>query len=253
MRIISLNVDGVLQAAERGLYPWLAKQEADVICLQNLRATEQQMQAAGLELEGYYGYVYDRHDGSAGVAIYTRHIPAAIMMDSGYNPQVSLEGLYIRADFQHFSVVSLLLPPATADEADQMQRQYLMNHLRQHMQKISHKRRKYIFCNSWYMALHRQDVENASNHQHDYGFTNYERHWQRALLTEVGYLDAFRQVCNETVYNWWPSGTLYQGDGWRGDTQLISAALAEQVIQAQYVKAPFSHHLPLVIDYDIDP
>lgn len=253
MRIISLNVEGIAQAASRGLFEWLSKQEADIICLQNLQDTEDRLQDDIYYPEGYHAYFYDRYDGRHGVAIYTRHVPRAIMMGFGYNPQVELDGLYIRADYEQFSVVSLLVPPATADEATQFQRQHTLTHLRGHMEKISHKRRKYIFCNSWYMALRRIDVENAENHQRDFGFTGYERHWQQSLMQEVGYVDAFRQVSDEAVYNWWPSGTLYEGDGWRGDTQLISSELADYVVQAQYVKAPFSTHLPLVVDYDIDP
>ena len=59
MRVISLSVDGIFQAAQRGLYTWLANQDADFICLQDLRALERELEKPEFELEGYHAYFFD--------------------------------------------------------------------------------------------------------------------------------------------------------------------------------------------------
>jgi exodeoxyribonuclease-3 len=80
MRIISLCVDGIHQAAQRGLYDWLSTQDADIICLQDLRALENELDNDIFHPEGYFSYFFDsgvKH--YSGVAIYTRHQPKALI------------------------------------------------------------------------------------------------------------------------------------------------------------------------------
>ncbi|MCV6625458.1 MAG: exodeoxyribonuclease III, partial [Cellvibrionaceae bacterium] len=59
MRIISLSVDGIHQAAQRGLYDWLAEQDADIVCLQDLRAQEYELDHDTFHPEGYFAYFFD--------------------------------------------------------------------------------------------------------------------------------------------------------------------------------------------------
>ncbi len=76
MRVISLSVDGIVQSAQRGLYDWLANQDADLICLQDLRARERDMEKPEYQLDGYFAYFFDSGTKNYnGVAIYTRFQP----------------------------------------------------------------------------------------------------------------------------------------------------------------------------------
>lgn len=254
MRIISLSVDGIVQAGQRGLFDWLEQQAADVICLQDLRSSEDRLDSPVYFPDGYYPYFCDKADGDKGVAIYTRQLPRAVMMGFGYSPDVDLDGAYIRADFEQLSVVSLLVPHASLDPLALENKMRFLDQLQVHFEKISHKRRKYIFCSNWHIAHQKSDVQDWEANQTAAGFLPFERQWLNGLYNELGYVDAVRTVCSDRdVYSWWPGGTVGEGNGWRVDTQVISPEFAPYVQKARYFRErTFSSHLPLIIDYDID-
>ncbi len=254
MRIISLNVDGVVQAAQRGLFDWLEQQAADVICLQDLRAREDQLDSPVYFPDGYYAYFCDTVDGDKGVAIYTRQLPRAVMMGFGYSPDVNLEGAYIRADFEQMSIVSLLTPQADVEPQSLENKMRFFDHLKEHFHKISNKRRKYIFCSNWNIAHQKADVQNWEAHQATPGFLPFERQWLNELYNEMGYVDVLRALNSERdLYSWWPSGTVGKGDGWRVDAQIVSPEFAACLDGAQLcANQVFSSHVPMIADYDMD-
>ncbi len=80
MRIISFSADGIINAAENGFYDWLNEQDADFICVQDLRCSEYDLQDNKYFPQDYNAYFLDDIDGkSNGVAIYCRKLPKAIM------------------------------------------------------------------------------------------------------------------------------------------------------------------------------
>jgi len=110
MRIISLNVNGIQDAVERGLLPWLKAQNADVICLQDTRASSYDMDDPAYALEGYILYACDAEVPSqGGVALYTRVQPKAVISGLGFE-SCDRFGRYLQADFDKVSIASLLLP-----------------------------------------------------------------------------------------------------------------------------------------------
>lgn len=254
MRIISLSVDGIVQAAERGLFDWLEQQAADVICLQDLRTSEDRLHSPVYFPEGYCAYFCDKADGDRGVAIYTRQMPRAVMQGFGYSPDVDLDGVYIRADFEQLSIVSLLTPGTTAAPKELEGRIRFLDHLQSHFEKISNKRRKYIFCCNWNIVHQKADLQNWEANQTTPGFLPFEREWLNGLHNDLGYADALRVVSGDRdIYSWWPSGTVGQGDGWRVDAQVVSPEFSPYVQKVQYCRDQiFSSHVPVVVDYDID-
>jgi exodeoxyribonuclease-3 len=254
MRIISLSVDGIVQAAQRGLFAWLEQQAADIICLQDLRTSEDCLRDDVYFPEGYCAYFCDRADGGKGVAIYTRQMPRAVMQGFGYNPAVDLDGVYIRADFEQLSVVSLLVPQVASDPKALEERMHFLDHLHGHFDKISNKRRKYIVCSNWNIVHQKADLQNWEANQTTPGFLPFEREWLNGLYNELGYADTLRIVSSERdIYSWWPSGTVGNGDGWRVDTQVVSPEFSPYVQKVQYYRDQlFSSHLPMIVDYDID-
>src|SRR5580765_7116514 len=73
MRVLTLNVNGIRSAARRGLFPWLATQQADVICLQEVRADRSLLDNEAFALPGYQHWNYPaERKGYAGVALYSR-------------------------------------------------------------------------------------------------------------------------------------------------------------------------------------
>lgn len=255
MRLISASVDGIYQASERGLFDWLAEQDAEIICLQDLRAPAPQLEdEPKFQLDGYFSYFFDAANASTnGVAIYTRHTPKAIMFGFGLSSGEDMDGRYLQADFEHTSVACLLAPSAEAGSPAQEIKTRFFTGLQNQLLKITRKRRNYIFCGNWQMAHTDIDLQNPSDHGQESGFTPEERQWFDQLYNDIGYADAFRIYNGDNdEFSWWPSGEMGNGDAWRTDTQIISKSLAHQVEYAVLYKAKvFSSHCPVIIDYDL--
>lgn len=254
MRIISLSVDGVHQAADRGLYEWLADQDADVICLQDLRCSEHETDAPQFHLDGYNPYFFDsgiKHYN--GVAIYSRALPKALIYGFGFSSGIDMEGRYLQIDFDTLSIGSLLAPSASSNAESQDVKMQFFDDLQAHLVKIARKRRDFIFCGNWGIAPQQDDVSNPQEQQQQSGFLPEEQHWMKQL-PHIGYIDAFRQGNRDRdEYSWWPSGEVNKGDGWRTDLQIISNNLKQRVEYAMiYKKQAFSSHLPVIVDFDIE-
>lgn len=256
MRVITFNTQGIEQATERGFFDWMQRQDADVVCLQDLRAKEYQLDAAKYHPDGYYPYFFDAfEDGYSGVAIYTRHLPKAIMTGLGFE-QCDYQGRFIQADFEKVSVSSLLVPNGLKDHEAQMEKEAFMQQLMGHFKKTLRKRRDFIFCGTLHMAHRTVDLSNWYVNQTVSGFLPSERAWMEELTGELGYIDAFREVNKaDRQYTWWPDYNRARklNEGARIDYQITTANLADSVGAVSIVKdVDFSEHAPLVIDYDFD-
>jgi exodeoxyribonuclease-3 len=255
MRVINLSVDGIFQAAQRGLYDWLAGQDADVICLQDLRALEPELDPPVFHPKGYFSYFFDSGTPHYnGVAIYTRKQPKALIYGLGFASGVDMEGRYLQIDYEQLSIGSLLAPSATSGVESQEVKIKFFDDMLAHMDKITRKRREYIFCGNWAMAHTPRDVTNSDANQYESGFMPHERQWLSQVYNQLGYVDAFRRAIRDPdEYSWWPSSQIGKGEGWRTDFQIVSASIAPKVeYGAIYKNQQFSSHLPVIVDYDIE-
>jgi exodeoxyribonuclease-3 len=250
MRVISFSADGLREAAARGLYDWLARQDADFICIQDLRCAEYDLQDDVFFPRDYNAYFFDDVDGRAnGVAIYCRALPKAIMTGLGF-ADFDMQGRYIQADFPDLSVGCLLAPDASGDDAPALAaKQQFFDLLGNHLQKVRNKRRDYVIAGNWQIAPTRSDLSRADEHGDDPGFLPGERAWMEELFAN-GYADAFRQVSrDDDAFTFWPG----EGDGWRTSLQVVSEDLTDTVEHAAiYTAERFSRHAPLIVDYDIE-
>ena len=253
MRIISLSADGIKDAAKRGLYDWLDEQDADIICIQDLRCSEYDLQEDLFFPSAYNAYCFDDVDGKAnGVAIYCRQLPKAIMTGLGF-ADFDMEGRYIQADYENLSVACLLAPSADADDPEQQARKNEFYSLfGAYLQKIRNKRREFIICGNWSIAHSPGDLQDSTNNSKTSGFLAEERQWLNELL-ESGYVDAFREVSSDQdEFTWWPDGSR-ETNGWRTDFQIVSQGLKYAVdYGAIYKIKTFSKHAPVIMDYDIE-
>src|SRR5690606_32199290 len=114
MRVITLNVNGIRSAHAKGLWTWLSGQDADVICLQEIRADESCMPDECRAPTGYHGFFHPAvRPGYSGVALYSRRKPDKVQVGFGW-PDVDAEGRYLQADFGKLSVASVYLPSGSS-------------------------------------------------------------------------------------------------------------------------------------------
>ena len=253
MRIISFCADGIEDAADRGFYPWVLAQDADFICIQNLAAQEYDLQSDIFFPSDYNSYFFDAVDSkSNGVAIYCRELPKAIMTGLGFS-DFDMEGRYIQADFDNISVGSLLAPAGSNTDIElQARKADFYRQFQAHLDKIKNKRREFVICGNWNIAHTAKDIENTEKATGQNGFLPEERKWMDGI-TELGYVDAFREVNSDAdEFTWWPDGSM-DSNGWRVDYQIVSRGMKYAIeYGAIYKTQSFSSHAPLIMDYDIE-
>jgi exodeoxyribonuclease-3 len=165
-----------------------------------------------------------------------------------------MQGRYLQIDYAQLSIGSLLAPTSNGEDESEQVKIKFFDDFQAHLDKISRKRRQFIFCGNWAMAHTARDIRHAAANQHCSGFLPHERQWLSQLYHQLGYVDAFRRVNKDSdEYSYWPSGILGEGDAWRSDFQVASGSLGTSVEYAAIYKTQqFSSHLPVIIDYDLE-
>lgn len=254
MRVISINLNGIRSAFNKGLLPWLGQQSADIVCLQELKA-----QAADLSIEmsappGYHGcFHYAEKKGYSGVGIYSKRKPDAVIVGLGI-PEFDSEGRYIEAQFGNLSVVSLYLPSGSSGEERQAVKFKFMAAFMPHLRELHASGREVLICGDWNIAHTEKDLKNWRGNKKNSGFLPEERAWLSELFDEVGFVDVFRKLHPELeAYTWWSNrGQAWAKDvGWRIDYQIATPGIAQKALSTGiYKEQRFSDHAPLTVDYD---
>ncbi len=255
MRIITLNVNGIRSAASKGLFPWLARQRADVICLQEVRALPEHVEGPEYALQGYTRLLHPaERPGYAGVAVYARREPERVVRGFGVD-EFDREGRYLEAHFGPVAVVSLYLPSGSSGPERQASKFRFLDAFVPHLAKLRAARRQYVLCGDWNIAHKAIDLKNWKSNQKNSGFLPEERAWMDRLFDELRFVDAFRAVDRRPEqYTWWSNrGQAWAKNvGWRIDYQVATPGLAGAPAAARiYRERRFSDHAPLIMDYDL--
>lgn len=255
MRIITLNLNGIRSAVKKGFYTWLLQQDADIVCLQELKAQEAELAHETLQLEGYHSYFHcAEKKGYSGVGILTRQKPQKVITGLGW-PDADLEGRYVEANFGHFAVASLYLPSGSSGEHRQVIKFDFLDRYKKHLETLRQQSCEFIICGDWNIAHKEIDLKNWRGNQKNSGFLPEERAWMDMLFGEMGFVDAFRLVNQEPdQYTWWSNrGQAWAKNvGWRIDYQVLTPGLKDKVKKVSiYKDSRFSDHSPLLVDYDL--
>ena len=256
MRIITVNVNGIRAAERKGFFDWLKKQRADVVCVQETKAQEHQLDSEIFCPDGYHCYYFDAEKkGYSGVAIYSKVKPRKVSRGLGW-PHVDTEGRWIQADYDGISIASLYLPSGSSSEERQENKLKFMDRFLEDLKAIKRKRREFVICGDFNIVHREIDIKNWKSNQKNSGCTPEERAWLDTVFDKVGYVDAFR-VVNQSAgeYTWWSNRGNARANnvGWRIDYQIITPGLKDKVKKAAVYKEKwFSAHAPLTIDYDFE-
>jgi exodeoxyribonuclease III len=252
MRIITLNVNGIRSAARKGFFDWMKRQKADIICLQETKAQEDQLDASYYP-EEYQAYFFDAEKkGYSGVAIYSRIKPDSITTGLGWEC-ADKEGRYLQLNFPRLSIASLYMPSGSSGECRQQLKFQFLDHYLSILKKQRQQKHDFIICGDWNIAHKPIDLKNWRNNQKNSGFLPEERTWLDQVLGPIGYVDAFREVNQHAEqYTWWSNrGRAWDNNvGWRIDYQIITPGLKNKIKSVEiYKDQRFSDHAPLTIDY----
>jgi exodeoxyribonuclease-3 len=255
MRIVTLNCSGIRSAARKGLFDWLPRQRADVVCLQETKAQEHQLDHGDFRPAGFHCQYFDAETkGYSGVAVFSKAKPDTVIRGFGVG-EFDREGRYLEVRFGRLSVVSLYLPSGSSGPHRQASKFRFLEAFLPYLRSLRRKRREYVFCGDFNIAHRPIDLKNWRSNQKNSGFLPEERAWLDTVFDELGYVDAFRAVDERPEqYTWWSNrGQAWAKNvGWRIDYQVLSPSLARAPRAARiYKERRFSDHAPLIMDYEL--
>lgn len=257
MRVISFNANGIRAARRRGFFDWLAQQRADVVCIQELKAQQDQLADDPVFWPAGYYCFYEQatnRKGYSGVALYSRREPDEVIRGMGAQ-EFDAEGRYIEARFGDLRIASLYAPSGSSGDHRQDSKErylaYFLDFLRQQAAASG----EYLICGDWNIAHKEIDLKNWKNNRKNSGFLPHERAWMDRLFDDLGLVDVFRSLNpNPDEYTWWSNrGRAWDNNvGWRIDYQVATPALAAAATgESVYRGERLSDHAPLTLDYDV--
>jgi exodeoxyribonuclease III len=253
MKIVTANVNGIRSANNKGFFQWLNTINADIICLQEIKANIEDIPFDIINLPGYHTEFHSaQKKGYSGVAILSKIKPDNIQIGIGNN-DIDNEGRYLQFDYKDFSVISLYLPSGSSGPEKQLNKFKFMEYYLPILTEQIKSNKRLIICGDWNIAHNEIDLKNWKGNLKNSGFLPEEREWLSNVLFE-GYIDSWRHLYTDIPgYTWWSNrGQAYAKDvGWRIDYQIATNNLKNSIISAEiYKEQKFSDHAPLIVNYN---
>ncbi|WP_030891399.1 exodeoxyribonuclease III [Streptomyces sp. NRRL F-5053] len=263
-KVTTVNVNGLRAAAKKGYVEWLTATDAEVVCLQEVRAESHQLADAVREPEGWHAvYAPSSAKGRAGVALLTRREPDAVRVGFG-TAEFEDSGRYVEADLPGLTVASLYLPSGEVGTERQDEKERFMAaflpYLRELRVRAAAVGREVLVCGDWNIAHQEADLKNWRANRKNSGFLPEEREWLSGVLdpADGGYTDVVRALHPEVAgpYSWWSyRGRAFDNDsGWRIDYHMATPGLAGRAVKAYVERAAthderWSDHAPVTVVY----
>lgn len=249
MKIISYNVNGIRAAMRKGFVEWLQQADPDVICIQETKATPDQVDTQLLEDAGYHHYWYSaQKKGYSGVAIFSKTKPNHIEYGTGIE-SMDFEGRNIRLDFDDVSVMSLYLPSGS-NSARVAHKLEFMDMFQSYINSLKQEIPKLVICGDYNICHEAIDIHDPIRNKNVSGFLPVEREWIGNFI-ESGFIDSFRHLNKEPDnYTWWSyrANSRANNKGWRIDYNMVSNPLKENIDRAVILSdAMHSDHCPLMV------
>lgn len=252
-KIISYNVNGIRAAIGKGWLEWLKSTDPDIICLQEIKATPEQIGVIEFETMGYHHYWYPaQKKGYSGVAILSKIKPTHVEYGCGIK-EYDEEGRVLRADFGDVSVMSVYMPSGSSGDERQAFKMKWCDDFQQYINKLKKKHPKLIISGDYNICHKPIDIHNPVSNAKSSGFLPEEREWIDGFM-KSGFVDSFRHFNPEPhQYTWWSYRTNSRAKnlGWRIDYHLVTDNLRQQLKRAIILpEAKHSDHCPILLEVD---
>ncbi len=252
MKIISYNVNGIRAAINKDWFAWLQATDADIVCLQEIKATpEQILDIVVLEQLGYKHYWYPAEKkGYSGTAILSKIEPEHVEYGCGIE-EYDREGRVIRADFKEFSVISAYFPSGSSGEERQLFKYKFLDDFADYISKLKLDFPKLIISGDYNICHKAIDIHNPKSNANSSGFLPEERAWMDSFV-HLGFIDTFRHFNPDPHhYTWWSyrSGARSRNLGWRIDYHMTTVELTENLKRVAILpEAKHSDHCPILLE-----
>ncbi|HME54214.1 MAG TPA: exodeoxyribonuclease III [Candidatus Lokiarchaeia archaeon] len=253
MRITSLNVNGINAAKKNGLLEFIAAENADILCLQEVKANEATINPDLLAINDYTAFMfYSKKKGHHGTACYSRITP--IRVNNGIDdPEVDEEGRVITMEFDSFYLVNAYVPNAGRG-LPRLEYKLKFNVIFLNYCEKLRAQKNLIVCGDLNVAHEEIDIANPKHNERNAGFTIEERESFSAFLA-AGYIDTFREFVTEGGhYTWWSqrSDAKERNIGWRLDYFVINSEFRPAVVNSEILRdIEVADHCPVRLTIDL--
>lgn len=252
MRIISYNVNGIRAAMTKGFCEWLKTDPADIICLQETKATKDNVNRQQILDCGYEDYWFSaQKKGYSGVAVLTKIKPDHV--EYGNQHAVSDgEGRVLQLDFGDIRLINAYFPSGTTGDVRQTFKYQWLDDFHTYLETLKKKQPKLILCGDYNIAHTELDIHDPKGNKNTSGFLAEERAWMDKFLKN-GWIDTFREFHTEPHrYSWWSQRfptVRAQNKGWRLDYITATDTLRSRLKSADiYHDVQHSDHCPVYLE-----
>ena len=231
MRIISWNVNGIRAIEKRGFFEWLAKENPDILCLNETKAEPGQLSDKFINVPSYTSFwASSKKKGYSGVAIYSKIQPENVRYLG--KPEFDDEGRVLIADYKDFSLIAAYFPNSQ-DERKRLGYKLAFNDaILKLCKSIVKKDRRFLLCGDLNVAHTPIDIARPKQNENSAGYLPEERAWMDSFLA-AGYVDTFRHFHPEETghYTWWSyMGRARENNvGWRLDYHCVDKGFLPKV------------------------
>jgi exodeoxyribonuclease-3 len=253
MRIVSYNVNGIRAAIKKGLIEWLTSEKIDVLCIQETKASPEDIDLTLFTSLGYHvNWFPAQKKGYSGVAIFSKKKPNKVVLGNGYEMS-DAEGRVIRIDIDDITIVNAYFPSGTSGDLRQTYKYQWLNEFYDYLVVLKKERSQIIVAGDYNIAHQAIDIHDPKGNKKSSGFLPEERAWMDQLLAN-DWVDSFRTLHPEAVgaYSWWsqrfPSVRL-QNKGWRIDYLCTTSSLLTKIKTAGILPdIKHSDHCPILLE-----
>lgn len=252
MRIVTYNVNGIRSAIKKGFVDWLKTNPADIVCVQETKATRDDVDTGDIEKLGFETHWFSAEKkGYSGVAIFTKMKPDNVFLGNGI-VQSDAEGRVIRADYGDVTLINAYFPSGTSGDERQTYKYQWLDEFQDYLIGLKKKRKNLIVCGDYNIANKDIDIHNPKGNKNSSGFLPEERAWLDKFW-EKGFVDSFRALNTDPHhYTWWsarfPSVRL-ENKGWRIDYIAVTEPLKDKIKSvAIFPDVKHSDHCPAFLE-----
>lgn len=252
MKIYSWNVNGIRALAKKGFLKWLKETNPDILCLQETKASPDQLTFDLTNIDPYHSYfAWAEKKGYSGVVTYTKKEPDKVQI--GLKEDLfDREGRTIITKYQDFTLLNIYFPNGKASSERLAYKMAYYDFLLQYLKEFLKTEKNIVICGDVNTAHQEIDLARPKENQLISGFLKEERAWIDKLL-DLGFIDSFRTFYpnKKESYTWWSqrSGARQRNVGWRIDYFFISTNLKKRLKSAEiHDQIPGSDHCPISIE-----
>lgn len=263
MKLITWNVNGIRAIENKGFAKWFEAQNADAVCLQETKASADQLSVFLREPKGYRSHWFSAQKaGYSGTAIYTRRDPVDVVHGLGI-AEFDAEGRVLTLVFPEYHLICAYFPNSQREGVRLPFKLRFCEAMLAHIEKLRCSGRNVILCGDFNIAHREIDLKNPKTNQSNAGFLPQERAWMEKLVgadseanqgrKNPAYIDTFRHFEPDARdhYTWWSyrPGVRAKNIGWRIDYFVTNPELKDRLKAASHQPTVMgSDHCPVVLE-----